>query len=135
MRAHTEKDFDTFERHDDYIICPSGDYSQVKKFPERCSFGEGCSFGGRCRFGKGCSFEAKRVTTSGTNPYFAVDRIGSEFRKAYFFLSDDGQIYIRAGCFFGTEDEFLRKLHADKDPHKTRTYEAALALAHMQLGV
>ena len=35
---------------------PTGDYSGIKSFGERCSFGEGCSFGKWCSFGEDCSF-------------------------------------------------------------------------------
>ena len=41
MKVYTEKDLEGFER-DDFgrLICPSGDYTQIKSFGERCSFGE-----------------------------------------------------------------------------------------------
>lgn len=69
MKVYTQEEFDRFE-WDKYgrKICPSGDYSGIRNFPERCSFGEGCdfgewsSFGDECRFGnissfgEGCSF-------------------------------------------------------------------------------
>lgn len=56
MKKYTIEDFDKFEIIDGYINCPSGDYSSIKKFPEKCSFGEVCRFGERCSFGEGCSF-------------------------------------------------------------------------------
>ena len=73
MKVYTQKEFDAIKR-DEYGVknCPTGDYSQIKSFPELCSFGKGC------RFGEWCSFEADRVI-NGT--YFACDRIGSEKRK------------------------------------------------------
>lgn len=50
MKVFTEQDLATFER-DEYgrLICPTGDYTQIKSFEDRCSFGESCSFGERCR--------------------------------------------------------------------------------------
>ena len=42
--------------------------------------------------------------------YVAVDRIGSELRKTYFFKAEEGY-FVRAGCFFGTFDEFKAKVH------------------------
>ena len=80
MKKYTIEDFAKFERVNGRIICPTGDYTNIKEFPswccfgayslfgdccifggrcrfgERCSFGEGCIFGGRCRFGDGCRF-------------------------------------------------------------------------------
>jgi hypothetical protein len=64
MKQYTLEDFKTFEKDDKgYIICPSGDYTQIKEFPENCSFGnycnigKGCIFGKNCNFGKGCIFD------------------------------------------------------------------------------
>ena len=50
MRVFTVEDMENFER-DEYgrLICPSGDYTQIKSFGEQCSFGERCSFGGKSR--------------------------------------------------------------------------------------
>jgi NDP-sugar pyrophosphorylase family protein len=102
-------------------------------FGEGCGFGEGCRFGERCSFGAWCSFESGHLPNDPGRPYFAVDRIGSEQRKTYFFNFADVGMYVRAGCFGGTKAEFLEKLHADNDPVKTRHYEAALSLAEMIL--
>ena len=187
LPVFTQADFDDLPVVDGYRICPSGDYSQIKGFPngcrfgascrfgewcsfgascrfgegcsfgdgcrfairssfgascrfgEWCSFGEGCRFGewcrfgASCRFGEWCSFEGNYLPADWQKPYFAVDRIGSEHRKAYFFNFTEGGIHVRAGCFFGDRAAFLAKLHADGDPVKTRHYEAALALAEMIL--
>ena len=102
MKVYTEKDLEGFERDDlGRLICPSGDYTQIKGFGEGCSFGECCSFGERCsfgegcRFGEGCSFERGRVSDG---RYMAVDRIGSEKRKTYFFADKDGNILSAQGA-------------------------------------
>lgn len=160
MKKYTEKDLEAFERDEQgWLICPSGDYTEIKKFPKKCSFGEqssfgemcvfgeGCSFGrycsfgemcvfgkcsnfgdvcsfgegscfgGRCKFSKQCSFGeyccfGHNCSHEGlTNSiYVAVDRIGIELRKAYFFKAEEGY-FVRAGCFFGTLDEFKTKVH------------------------
>ena len=129
MKKYTEKDLETFDR-DKYgwLICPSGDYSEIKTFPEKCSFGEGCSFGERCSFGQGCSHEG--LTNS---IYVAVDRIGSELRKTYFFKAEEGY-FVRAGCFFGTFDKFKTKVHETHGGtiHET-TYRMACELAEKLL--
>ena len=66
--------------------------------------------------------------------YIAVDRIGSEKRKTYFFAADEGY-FVRAGCWFGSFDEFakrVKKVHAGTKHEKH--YLAALELAKMMLG-
>ena len=66
--------------------------------------------------------------------YFACDRIGSEKRKTYFFKCDDG-FFVRAGCFFGTMDEFkerVKKVHAGTIHEKS--YLMACDLAETVLG-
>lgn len=118
-------------------------------FGERCRFGMGCSFGEECRFGedcrfgawnsfgewcnfsKGCNFEAGEVQ-NGT--YCACDRIGSERRKTYFFRDGDGEMYVRAGCWFSSLDEFVERV---KQAHGGTKYEkeylAAVELAKIVL--
>ena len=138
MKVYTEKDLEGFER-DDFgrLICPSGDYTQIKGFGECCSFGEGCSFGERCSlgercsFGEGCSFERGRVSDG---RYMAVDRIGSEKRKTYFFADRDGNIFVRAGCWFSDLSAFKERV---RDVHKgtrhEKEYLAACDLAELML--
>ena len=138
MKVYTEKDLEGFER-DDFgrLICPSGDYTQIKGFGECCSFGEGCSFGERCSFGewcsfgKVCSFEGGRVSDG---RYMAVDRIGSEKRKTYFFADRDGNIFVRAGCWFSDLSAFKERV---RDVHKgtrhEKEYLAACDLAELML--
>ena len=103
--------FDAFEVIYGVKQCPSGDYSAIRRFNERCSFGKWCSFGAWCRFGEGCSFEGHKARTS--NPYIAIDRAGSARRKTYFFDFEDG-IYVRSGCFFGSLSGFRAKVLEDE---------------------
>ena len=56
MKKYTQADFDAFEVIDGIKQCPSGDYSAIQVFSDRCSFGECCSFGEGCSFGRCCSF-------------------------------------------------------------------------------
>ncbi|KAA3405068.1 hypothetical protein F1904_11635 [Akkermansia muciniphila] len=115
MKKYTEDDLKHFTVDGGgWLICPSGDYSQINGFGEQCSFGEWCSFGEQC------SHEG--LTNS---RYVAVDRIGREQRKAYFFAADEG-LFVRAGCFFGTADEFRKKV---KETHKGTRYEREYLLA------
>lgn len=68
-KIYISEDLASFEK-DNYgrLICPSGDYTNIKSFRSQCVFGEGCSFvncstfgwyssfGKHCSFGDSCSF-------------------------------------------------------------------------------
>ena len=138
MKKYTQADFDNFEV-DEYghKICPAGDYTAIKSFGERCifgdecSFGEGCRFGAWCRFGEGCSYENGAVKNG---RYVAVDRIGRENRKAYFYIDENGNMFVRAGCWFSDMTAFkerVKKVHAGTIHEKT--YLAACDLAELML--
>ena len=98
-------------------------------FGEWCSFGNACgfskwsSFGEKCCFGENCVFENGKVK-NGT--YFACDRIGSERRKTYFFRDGDGKMYVRAGCWFSSLDEFVERV---KEAHGGTNYEKEYLMA------
>ena len=131
MKKYTLEDFKNFEEIDGRIICPTGDYTEINQSPPFCSFGEGCSFGEWCSFGERCSFEAGRVK-NGT--YFACDKIGSERRKAYFFLDGNGEMFVRAGCWFSGVDGFIKRVkEAHGGTRYEREYLAAVELARIVL--
>lgn len=100
-------------------------------FMDDCVFDIDCRFGEWCRFDKTCSFEDRRVKNG---EYFACDRIGSQRRKTYFFRDSDGKMYVRAGCWFSTLDEFVKRV---KEAHAGTKYEkeylAAVELAKIVL--
>lgn len=145
MEKYTEKDLKTFKRNEQgWLICPGGDYTEIGTFPAKCmfgswckfgdgcsfgawcSFGGWCSFGQVCRFGEGCSFGAWCSHEGLTNSiYVAVDRIGSELRKTYFFKAKEGY-FVRAGCFFGTLDKFKTKVH---ETHRGTIHETTYRMA------
>ena len=81
---------------------------------DRCKVGDGCEFGVRCRFGelfihdKNTSFEGGAVK-NGT--FIKVGRIGSEMRDAYFFIDENGKLFVRAGCWFSDMDSFIERVH------------------------
>lgn len=100
-------------------------------FDERCIFGERCIFDEGCRFGEQCSYENGAVKNG---RYVAVDRIGSENRKAYFYIDDNGNMFVRAGCWFSDMAAFkerVRKVRAGTIHEKT--YLAACDLAELML--
>lgn len=60
MKKFTQQEVDSFPRNEvGFIICPTGDYSDIKKFCEGCSFSDGCSFSRGCSFSEGCSFRER----------------------------------------------------------------------------
>lgn len=100
-------------------------------FGKRCDFGKWCSFGAQCRFGERCSYENGAVKNG---RYVAVDRIGSANRKAYFYIDDNGNMFVRAGCWFSDMAAFkerVKKVHAGTIHEKT--YLAACDLAELML--
>ena len=144
MKKYTQADFERFEKDEDgRVICPTGDYTEIKvfgawcrfcagcSFGERCRFGAGCSFGAGCRFGERCSFEGGTVRNG---RYIAIDRIGSENRKTYFFADENNNMFVRAGCWFSDMDAFkvrVKEVHAGTIHEKT--YLAACDLAELML--
>ena len=66
--------------------------------------------------------------------YVAVDRIGSENRKTYFFADESGNMFVRAGCWFSDMAAFkkrVKEVHAGTIHEKT--YLAACDLAELIL--
>lgn len=126
MKKYTQSDFDNFEVDENgYKICPSGDYTQISSFGAGCRFGEGCIFGERCSFENGAVKNGR---------YVAVDRIGSANRKAYFFMDEDGKMFVRAGCWFSdmvTFRERVKEVHAGTIHEKA--YLAACDFAELML--
>ncbi len=71
---------------------------------------------------------------TGDRPYFAVGPIGSRKDVLAAFLTEKG-VYLRAGCFFGTVEQFREKLEDDHgDNIHGNEYRAALhlVLAHYE---
>lgn len=119
MKKYTQADFDTFEV--DKVgrkICPTGDYTAIKGFGEQCSFGEGCYFIEVCSYENGAVKNGR---------YVAVDRIGSENRKAYFYIDDNGNMFVRAGCWFSDMAAFKERVKKYTPEQFTRRHIWRLA--------
>lgn len=106
MKKYTQEEFDRFPVDErGRKQCPSGDYTLIQKFPERCSFGKWCSFGEWCK----CEFgEFTAMYTAGG--------FGSEGRTTYFFHMADESICVRCGCFAGNINEWenqVKKTHGN----------------------
>ena len=117
MKKYTQADFDAFEVIDGIKQCPSGDYSDIQVFSDRCSFGEDCSFGEECSFGECCSFGEwcsfeDKGEYIGDYPFLAFVGFGSRIgSKVYFFNLQDG-IYVRCGCWLSDIAGFRERVKA-----------------------
>lgn len=57
MKVYTIEDLKSFDRNDiGFLMCPSGDYTQIKKFDNNCWFGPASKFSDNCIFGEWCGF-------------------------------------------------------------------------------
>lgn len=124
MKKYTQADFDAFEVIDGIKQCPSGDYSDIRVFGKKCSFGEWCSFGERCSFGEWCSFGEccsfgewcsfeDKGEYIGDYPFLAFVGFGSRIgSKVYFFNLQDG-IYVRCGCWLSDIAGFRERVKAE----------------------
>ena len=127
MKVYTQEEYDAIER-DKYGVkhLPQGDYSRValkgslntlgddnklgdrNKLGNRNTLGKSCYFGEFFIHGKNTSFEGGAVK-NGT--FIKVGRIGSEMRDAYFFIDENGKLFVRAGCWFSDMDSFIERVH------------------------
>ena len=105
MKKYTAEEMKRFEKDENgRLLCPAGDYTEIKSFPERCNFGErcsfgvGCSFGDNCRFGKDCRFGEGCSFSAGC-------RFGEECHFGAKCGFEDGGSF-GAGCSFGAECRF-----------------------------
>ena len=121
MKKYSAEDLRTFEVVNGFIICPTGDYTEIEQFPRCCSFDVGCSFGENCRFGVGCHCEF-----GGFYHVISCGGLGSEYRTTYFFGLTDGRICVRCGCFHGTIEKWAEKV---KETHG----DSLLAKAYLGL--
>lgn len=119
------------------------DFGKECRFGELCGFGEGCifgvggsfgdwcTFGEQCTFAEGCNYENDKVKNG---RYVAVDRIGSANQKAYFYIDENGNMFVRSGCWFSDMEAFkerVKEVHAGTIHEKT--YLAACDLAELML--
>jgi len=84
----------------------------------------------------GANLDDKSVLT-GIRPVFMIGPIGSSSRTFVAYITTQG-LRLRAGCFFGTREQFLERLeitHGDTGSIHAREYKAALAMidAHCEI--
>lgn len=130
MKRYTQAEFEAFPVVDGWKQFPTGDYSDIRLFGERCNFGAGCSFGAWCSFGEGCNFGEGCILENDKkligSTVYAGGGFGSDNRTTYGIPTKD-ELWIRCGCWFGTVDE-LRKQVTDRHGNSDIAAEyAALA--------
>lgn len=79
--------------------------------------------------------DGEKITLVGSRPIFQIGPIGSGSRYLVAYLTDKG-LRLRAGCFFGTRQQFEESLvNTHGDNEHAEEYRAALALidAHARL--
>ena len=120
MKQYTQEEFNNFTRDElNHLQCPSGDYRLIKKFPEMCSFGEGCT----CE--EGYSFKS----------LFTAGYLGSREGQTYFWLLEDGNILVRCGCFCGRIDDFAKRVEEEHgDDVHGKMYRLAIEMARVKAG-
>lgn len=121
MKTYTQQDFDALVRDANGCLhCPTGDWTGVQFRGEHkiifacgCTLGNGCKLGEWCTLGNECMMEGGRIQNA---TFFFVSNIGSENRTAYAYCDvKTGEIFVRAGCWFGGVDAFeqrVRYVHA-----------------------
>ena len=84
---------------------------------------------------KGGKLDNGEVIDDNERPFFALGPIGISQRTLFAFSTKQG-IRLRAGCFFGSTEEFLAKLKTTHgDNNHAKEYQAALVMieAHFNL--
>ena len=110
MKKVTQEMFDALEVVEGVKQCQTGDYTEIENFGEFCSFGKSCSFGEYCSFGKSCSFENGHEAVYYNQPFYKFSGFSSrQMCETYIFHCVD-DIFVRCGCFFGTVDEFKKRV-------------------------
>lgn len=87
--------------------CEFGDDCEFSKW---CQFGDGCEFGYGCKFGNKCIVEGVQMQWIMT----AANIDGSG--RQILIVSDGDKVLVRAGCFFGSVEEFTAKAKSE-DKH------------------
>ena len=79
------------------------------KLGDGCVLGDVCELGDGCELGSGCAMEGGRVPNAA---YFISTNIGSRNDSTYAYCNTaTGDIYVRAGCWFGGLDDFVERVH------------------------
>ena len=116
MKKYALGDLKKFERRNEYILCPTGDYTEIKNFPSEhkymfehfCVFGDKTIFpsgnevsqivfGEFCKFGKGCNFGSE-----GRFGFGGVFGDACRFQDHNIFASN---CYFGKCCNFGEDNE------------------------------
>ena len=127
MKVFTQEEYDAIE-WDEYGVkhLPQGDYSRValkgshNKLGDRNTLGDDNTLGNFNTLGKSCYFgeffiHGKNTSFEGgavkNGTFVKIGRIGSDMRDAYFFIDENGKLFVRAGCWFSDMDSFIERVH------------------------
>ena len=84
---------------------------------------------------KGGKLDNGEIIDDNERPFFALGPIGSAQRTLFAFSTKQG-IRLRAGCFFGSTEEFLAKLKAThSDNNHAKEYKAALVMIEAHFNI
>lgn len=131
MRKMTQVEFDALQRdaHGYKHIPSETDCTEVGFHGEhKLIFGNWCTLGNMCKLGNWCKLDIrctlgesalyKIATFEGggvqNGLHVTVGQIGRENRVAYFYIDENGSIFVRAGCWFSDLDRFVvrvKKVH------------------------
>ena len=115
------------------IIVPTGEYESFDwspfgrilfgygcKFGGGCTFGDwftfggGCTFGDWCTFGDGCIFGGVCIWNKlKIDNIYTMSNIDGTGRQIKIAIGDCGTVRVEAGCFRGTDSEFVAKAQSD----------------------
>lgn len=75
-----------------------------------CKLGEDCELGGGCKLGMYCELERGCELENGpVEQWLTLANVDGSGRQILLIVRPDGVRHIRAGCFFGTQDEFVAR--------------------------
>lgn len=113
MKKYTIRDIKKFKRNKyGRLICPTGDYTQIRHFEELCSFGKNCSFNEECSFGEGCLFDV--YCSFGKDCSFGEH---CSFRKSSLFgerCSFGKMCFFEDSCSFGEHCSFGKSCYFEE---------------------
>ena len=123
--------------------CKFGNYCKFGggcKFDGYCKFGSCCKFSNNCKFGDYCEFDSyckfgafskigKGGTYAGREILQFVNMVNVDGSGRYITImrhppSDDGEITVTAGCFFGSLDKFCEKANSEGKPFYAKAITA-----------
>ena len=102
-----------------WIVPANSDLTGIVVFPDFSEFGIGCKFGNWCNFGNGCKFgnyckfgSGCKINNYTVNRFLTLANVDGSGRQVLMIWHDTG-VYIEAGCFTGSLEEFCAKAESE----------------------